>query len=75
MIARHPYDTSLALHLSDERLRHAAHERRARMAHRRRREANPLRPIGRLLVRLGTRLGGATEAPAPARGLSTVRPR
>lgn len=75
MIARHPYDTTLAFHLSDERIQHAARERLARSARRTHRPASPLRPVGRLLVRLGIALGGAPEAPAPARTLTPVRPR
>ncbi len=75
MITRHPYDTSLAVHLSHERLQRAADERRARMARRHRRRTSPLRPVGRLLVRLGTHLGGAPEAPPSTRTLSPVRPR
>jgi len=58
-----------------ERMRHAARERLARSASRRDRRAHPLRLVGRLLVRLGTRLGGAPEIHAPARTLTTVRPR
>ncbi len=75
MIARHPYDTTLAFQLNDERIQRAAMERLARTARRRQRQAGPLRPVGRLLVRLGTYLGGAPEVPAPTRTLTTVRPR
>jgi hypothetical protein len=75
MIARHPYDSTLAFHVSDERIQRAADERRARSARRHQRQASPLRPVGRLLVRLGIALGGAPEAPAPTRTLSSARPR
>ena len=75
MFARHPYDKALAYHVSAERIQRAAEERRARSARRSHRQAAPLRPVGRLLVRLGIALGGGPETPAPTRTLSTVRPR
>jgi hypothetical protein len=75
MYGRHPSDTSLASHVSDERIRRAAEERRARMARRDKPQSPPLRPVGRLLVRLGIYLGGGPETPVPTTALSTVRPR
>jgi hypothetical protein len=80
MYARHPIDTAaFASHVSAERIQRAAEERRAREARRahaqrRHRQASHLRPVGRLLVRLGTALGGGPETPA-ATTLSTVPPR
>ncbi len=75
MIARHPYDSTLAFHVSDERIQRAAEERRARSARRHQRQAGLLRPVGRLLVRLGLRLGAEPVTRKPARTLSQARPR
>jgi hypothetical protein len=76
MLARHPYDLALAYHVSAERIQRAADERRAResRATRADRQASHLRPVGRLLVRLGIALGGGPETPATTT-LSTVPPR
>jgi hypothetical protein len=73
MFARHLDDLAFARDVIAERHRHAADERRARLARQRKRQGAPLRPVGRLLVRLGIALGGGPEAPVPT--LSTVRPR
>jgi hypothetical protein len=78
MLARHPYDLALAYHVSAERIQRAADERRARESRATRadrpRQASHLRPVGRLLVRLGIALGGGPETPATTT-LSTVPPR
>jgi hypothetical protein len=79
MYARHPYDVwALANHVSVERSQRAAEHRRAHEARahadRRHAHASPLRPVGRLFVRLGIALGGGPETP-PTTTLSTVRPR
>jgi hypothetical protein len=75
MITRHSTDTAIAHDVIAERIQHAHRARLARSASRRHRQAGPLRPVGRLLVRLGIALGGAPEAPAPTRTLSSARPR
>jgi hypothetical protein len=75
MIPRHSSDTAIAHDVIAERIQHAARARLARSARRDHRQARPLRPVGRLLVRLGIYLGGAPETPAAARHLSPVRPR
>lgn len=75
MTPRHLTDTAIAHDVIAERIQWAADARRARAARRSRRQTPPLRPVGRLLVRLGTALGGGPETPAPRRTLSPVRPR
>jgi hypothetical protein len=74
MIPRHSTDMAIAHDVIAERIQQAAHGRLIRSVRRSRRQAGPLRPVGRLLVRLGVALGGAPE-PSAARNLSTVRPR
>jgi hypothetical protein len=75
MITRHPSDLAIAHDVIAERIHHAARARLTRSARRLHRPAGPLRPVGRLLVRLGTHLGGGPETPAAPQHLSTVRPR
>jgi len=75
MIPRQTSDTAIADDVIAERIQHAARVRLARSARRHHRQAGPLRPVGRLLVRLGIYLGGGPETPAAARSLTTVRPR
>jgi hypothetical protein len=58
-----------------ERIQRAAEHRQARMARRARRHASRMRPVGRMLIRLGIALGGGPERPAGAATLSPVRPR
>ena len=74
MIPRQTSDTAIAHDVIAEHIQHAARVRLARSARRNHRQAGPLRPVGRLLVRLGTHLGGGPETSAPQH-LSTVRPR
>lgn len=75
MIPRHSSDLAIAHDVIAERIQYAARARLARSARRTHRPAGPLRPVGRLLVRLGTYLGGGPETSAPTRPLSPVRPR
>jgi hypothetical protein len=75
MIPRHSTDTAIAHDVIAEHIQRAAHARLARTARRRDRQAGPLRPVGRLLVRLGNYLGGGPVTPRPTRPLSPVRPR
>jgi hypothetical protein len=75
MITRHASDLAITHDVIAERIEHAARARLARSARRTHRQAGPLRPVGRLLVRLGTYLGGGPESPAASQHLSTVRPR
>ncbi len=75
MIPRHSTDMAIAHDVIAQRIQRAADERLARTARRDRRQAGPLRPVGRLLVRLGTYLGGEPEVTAPTRTFSPVRPR
>ena len=75
MIPRQPSDMAIAHDVIAERIQQAARVRLARSARRHQRQAGPLRPVGRLLVRLGIYLGGGPETQAPAGNLSTVRPR
>lgn len=75
MIPRQSSDMAIAHDVIAERIQYAARARLAREARRSRRQAPPLRPLGRLLVRLGVHLGGGPETPAAKRTLSPVRPR
>ena len=75
MIPRHWADPAIAHDVIAERIQHAARARRSRSARRHRRQAGPLRPVGRLLVRLGTYLGGEPETTTGGAMLSPVRPR
>ncbi len=75
MFPRHSSDPAIAHDVIAERIAHAARVRLIRSARRHHRQSGPLRPVGRLLVRLGLALGGGQEAPAPTRHLSSVRPR
>jgi hypothetical protein len=72
MIPRQSSDLAIAHDVIAERIQHAARVRLSRSARRHHRQAGPLRPVGRLLVRLGIALGGGPETPAT---LSPVRPR
>jgi hypothetical protein len=74
MIRHHETDLVIAHDVIADRIQQAAHARRVREARPRPRRAGPLRPVGRLFVRLGIALGGGPEAPA-APTLSPVRPR
>ena len=75
MIPRQTSDMAVAHDVIAERIQHAARVRLARSARRHHRQAGPLRPVGRLLVRLGIYLGGGPETPTAARSMTTVRPR
>ena len=75
MIPRHETDLAITHDVIAERFQHAARVRRARTARRNHRQGRPLRPVGRLLVRLGIALGGAPEATSGAATLSPARPR
>ena len=75
MIPRHWADPAIAHDVIAERIQHAARARSSRSARRDRRQTGPLRPVGRLLVRMGIALGGGPEATSGASTLSPVRPR
>ncbi len=75
MIPRHSTDMAIAHDVIAERIQHAADVRLARTARRDRRQAGPLRPVGRLLVRLGTYRGGKRDTTPPRGPLPPVRPR